>query len=91
MRNIRKIFFRDAASLLKNPFALIIAGGLCILPALYAWFNIYSNWDPYGNTGNIKIAAVSMDKGYQDAQGNLVNVADTVMDTPVKKQIARKT
>lgn len=81
MRNIRKIFFRDAASLLKNPFALIIAGGLCILPALYAWFNIYSNWDPYGNTGNIKIAAVSMDKGYQDAQGNLVNVADTVMDT----------
>ena len=81
MQNIRKIFFRDVAALLKNPFALIIAGGLCILPALYAWFNIYSNWDPYGNTGNIKIAAASKDRGYTDAQGSSVNVADTVMKT----------
>ncbi len=81
MQNIRKIFFRDVAALLKNPFALIIAGGLCILPALYAWFNIYSNWDPYGNTGNIKIAAASKDRGYTDAQGSSVNVADMVMKT----------
>lgn len=79
MRNIKKIFFRDVKALLKNPFALIIAGGLCIIPALYAWFNIYSNWDPYGNTGNIQIAAVSKDKGYTDADGNTVNVADTVI------------
>ena len=34
-------------------FALVIAVGLCILPSLYAWFNIYANWDPYANTGNI--------------------------------------
>lgn len=81
MQNIRKIFFRDVAALLKHPFALIIAGGLCILPALYAWFNIYSNWDPYGNTGNIKIAVASKDRGYQDASGSTVNVADTVIDT----------
>ena len=81
MQNIRKIFFRDVAALFKNPFALIIAGGLCILPALYAWFNIYSNWDPYGNTGNIKIAVASKDRGYTDAQGSSVNVADTVMET----------
>ncbi len=81
MRNIRKIFFRDVKALLKNPFALIIAGGLCVIPALYAWFNIYSNWDPYGNTGNIQIAAVSNDKGYTDADGHAVSVADTVMES----------
>lgn len=81
MRNIRKIFFRDMKALFKNPFALIIAGGLCILPALYAWFNIYSNWDPYGNTGNIKIAVASQDKGYTDANGANVNVADTVIES----------
>lgn len=81
MRNIRKIFFRDVAALFKNPFAFIIAGGLCILPALYAWFNIYSNWDPYGNTGNIRIAVASKDKGYTDADGSVVNVADTVIET----------
>ncbi len=79
MRNIRNIFFRDVKALLKNPFAFIIAGGLCIIPALYAWFNIYSNWDPYGNTGNIRIAAVSNDKGYTAADGNTVCAADTVM------------
>lgn len=68
-------------ALLKNPLALIIAGGLCILPALYAWFNIYSNWDPYGNTKNIQIAVASNDQGYTDADGIFVNVADTVMDS----------
>lgn len=81
MKNIRKIFFRDVMALLKNPLALIIAGGLCILPALYAWFNIYSNWDPYGNTKNIQIAVASNDQGYTDADGIFVNVADTVMDS----------
>lgn len=81
MQNIRKIFFRDVAALFKNPFAFIIAGGLCILPALYAWFNIYSNWDPYGNTGNIKIAVASKDRGYTDADGTTVNVANTVIET----------
>lgn len=81
MQNIRKIFFRDVAALFKNPFAFIIAGGLCILPALYAWFNIYSNWDPYGNTGNIRIAVASKDKGYTSADGSMVNAADTVIET----------
>ncbi|MDE7310657.1 MAG: YhgE/Pip domain-containing protein [Eubacterium sp.] len=81
MQNIRKIFFRDVAALFKHPFALVIAGGLCILPALYAWFNIYSNWDPYGNTGNIRIAVASKDKGYKNADGSTANVADTVIDT----------
>lgn len=78
MRNIKKIFSRDVVALLKNPFALIIAGGLCVLPALYAWFNIYSNWDPYGNTGNIKIAAATEDKGFTDSSGIYVNASDAV-------------
>ena len=81
MKNIKKIFFRDVTALLKNPLALIIAGGLCILPALYAWFNIYSNWDPYGNTGNIKIAVATQDRGYTDTNGNFANVSDTVMES----------
>lgn len=43
--------------------AFVVAIGLCILPALYAWFNIASNWDPYSNTGNIAVAVVNLDKG----------------------------
>ena len=44
MKTIKQIFFTDVKNLAKNLFALIIAIGVCFLPALYAWFNIYSNW-----------------------------------------------
>ena len=53
MKNIWRIFSGDMKRLVRNPFALVIAIGLCIIPSLYAWFNIYSNWDPYANTKNI--------------------------------------
>ena len=35
----------------------------CILPSLYAWFNIKASWDPYGNTGNISVAVINEDSG----------------------------
>ncbi len=81
MKVVKQIFFDDCKSLIKNFFALVIAIGICFLPALYAWFNIYSNWDPYGNTGSLKIAAVSSDKGYRDDDGVFHNVGyDIIMD-----------
>ena len=46
MKRVLKIFVHDLVGLSRNIFALIIAVGLCIIPSLYAWFNIYSNWDP---------------------------------------------
>lgn len=80
MKNIWSIFTGDVKRLIKNPFALIIAIGLCIIPSLYAWFNIYANWDPYANTSNIKIAAVSEDKGYIMQDGTTENMGDQVLD-----------
>lgn len=79
MKNIKNIFFSDMHSLIRNLYVLIIALGLCCLPALYAWFNIYSNWDPYGNTGNIKIAIASKDSGYTDAHGKQTNAGEGVL------------
>ena len=79
MKNIRRIFFDDIISLVKNFFALVIVIGICFLPALYAWFNIYSNWDPYGNTGALKLAAVSLDKGYTDENGEYHNQGDEII------------
>ena len=81
MKNIRKIFFTDVIALFRNPLALIIAGGLCLLPALYAWFNIYSNWDPYGNTKNIQIAVASNDEGYTNADGVFTDAAYTIINS----------
>lgn len=53
---------------------------MLIIPALYAWVNIYANWDPYGNTGNVPIALASSDLGYTDADGNAVNKGREILE-----------
>ena len=82
MRNIFKIFLSDARRISKNVVAVVVIMGLSIIPSLYAWFNIFSNWDPYGpdSTSNLKIAVVSADKGAEVA-GISVNIGSTVIDT----------
>ena len=52
MKKVIEIFKRDISRLGKSPAAIIVAVGMCIIPALYAWFNIAANRDPYGNTAN---------------------------------------
>jgi putative membrane protein len=55
--------------------------GLCIVPCLYAWFNVFSNWDPYGSdaTSRIRVAVVSEDKG-AELLGLKLNVGDSVIE-----------
>ena len=48
------------------------------MPSLYAWVNIYANWDPYVNTGNVKIAVASRDYGIDLKDGSYVNSFDNV-------------
>lgn len=64
MKTVWKIFKRDLKKLFTNSMAVILAVGVAVLPSLYAWFNIYANWDPYGSTGNMQVAVVINDKGY---------------------------
>ena len=80
MKTILKIFKNDLIGIKKSILTIVLAVGLCILPALYAWFNIFANWDPYANTGNINIAVVNLDKGYTDADGNEMNMGQSVAD-----------
>ncbi|MBQ7740352.1 MAG: YhgE/Pip domain-containing protein [Eubacterium sp.] len=65
MKNIIKIYKRDLKKIFTNSMAIILAVGIAVLPSLYAWFNIYANWDPYGSTGNMQIAVVIEDEGYK--------------------------
>ena len=82
MHNILTIIKRDIKALLTHFFPLVIAIGLCMLPPLYAWFNIYSNWDPYGNSSNVKIAVASEDVGWTDDEtGESYNAGDEVIDS----------
>ncbi len=84
MKNIIKIFFSDMKALISNFYVLAIVLGLCILPALYAWFNIYANRNPYGNARNIKIAVASKDYGYTNTYGQKM-VASDVVTKPLKE------
>ena len=67
MRNAFRIFRRDMKRLLCSPAAMLVMIGVCIIPSLYAWFNIAANIDPYSNTSGIKVAVANNDK---DATSN---------------------
>ena len=80
MRNIWTVFKTDIKTLSKCFFACAVVVAIAVLPSLYAWLNIYSNWDPYGNTGGISIALASLDKGYTDEDGVYVNKGEDVVN-----------
>ncbi len=71
MRKMMEIFKRDIHRIGKSPAAIIVAVGMCIIPALYAWFNIAANRDPYGNTANIKVAVANNDVGAENRKRTL--------------------
>ena len=79
MRNIWTVFKTDIKSLSRCFFAMAVAVAITILPSLYAWLNIYSNWDPYGNTGNISIGLYSGDVGCTE-DGEFYNMGQDVVD-----------
>ena len=64
MKNVFRILKNDLKSIAKNLIVFIVIIGICILPALYAWFNIAANWDPYSSTNGLTFAVCSLDKGY---------------------------
>ncbi len=65
MKNIIKIIASDIKRLSTNVVAMVVIIGLTVIPSLYAWFNILSNWDPYGKdaTQNLQVAVASSDQG----------------------------
>ena len=79
MKNILRIFKNDLISVGKNLIVFIVIIGICILPALYAWFNIAANWDPYSNTDGISFAVCNLDKGYSYSAIS-INAGDEIVD-----------
>lgn len=63
MKNIINIFKRDMKNIFTNWIATIVIITLMIIPSLYALINIKASWNPYSNTGGIKVAVVNEDKG----------------------------
>ena len=80
MKNAFRIFKNDIKNIFKNYAALIVVIALCILPSLYAWFNIKASWDPYAESGisNIKIGVVNKDLG-ATLNNKEINLGDRVV------------
>ena len=81
MKNVFKVFWNDAKHVGRNVVALVVVMGLAVLPSLYAWFNILSNWDPYGSesTSNIKVAVAYDDTGV-DIAGMNINISTNIIE-----------
>ncbi|AAK80531.1 putative membrane protein [Clostridium acetobutylicum] len=77
--NIVSIYKRDIKSIIKNPIALLIIGGLCVIPSLYAWVNIQACWNPYEHTSSIPVAVVNNDKG-GSFRGKYLNMGNQIVD-----------
>ena len=80
MRTILSIFRNDISSLSRRFFALAIIVAISVLPALYAWVNIYANGNPYANTGEIEIAVASLDPGLDLEDGTHINMTEEVFE-----------
>lgn len=81
MKNILRVFISDMKRISTNVVAIVVIIGLRVIPSLYAWFNILSNWDPYGQeaTSKLKVAVVSDDNG-ASIDGVEVNIGEKVVE-----------
>ncbi len=80
MSRILAVIRRDFRHVSNNVIVLLVCVGLAFMPSLYAWFNIAGGWDPYGNTGQVKVALANSDEGLEGTVIPLhVNVGERVV------------
>lgn len=81
MRNILNIIVHDFRRLTASVVVLVILMGLVVVPCLFAWLNILSNWDPFesASTGRVPVAVVNTDEG-TDMLGMEINVGEKFID-----------
>ena len=64
LKGITEIFRNDIKGIIRNPVVIIALIIIICLPSLYSLVNISAVWNPYNETGNMKIAIVDNDLGY---------------------------
>ncbi len=79
MKQISQIVKQDLRNLKRVPLVALLLVGLAFLPSLYAWFNVAASWDPYSNTGQIKVAVVNEDAG-AEVNGEQFKVGDELVE-----------
>ncbi len=80
MKNILRVFKRDLLRLLKAPAALVVVFALAILPSVYTWYNVLGFWDPYENTGSLKVCVVNLDHGGSSEMTGKLDVGEQIVE-----------
>lgn len=80
VHNVFRVLMRDLKRIAKAPASWVVILVLIILPSLYTWFNVVGFWNPYNNTGALKVCVVNEDEGaHNDLLGDL-QLGDQIMD-----------
>lgn len=79
MGNVVRVFKRDILRLLKVPPALVVVLALLILPSVYTWYNVIGFWNPYDNTGNLRVCVVNEDAGGESELTGELHVGDMIV------------
>ena len=80
MGNVWRVFKRDIVRLLKVPPAMVVVLVLLILPSVYTWYNVVGFWNPYDNTGNVRVCVVNEDAGSSSELTGELHVGDMIVD-----------
>ena len=80
MKNVLRVLKRDFLRILKAPASIVVVLALIVLPSLYTWFNVVGFWDPYGNTGNLRVCVVNEDGGSSSDLTGEINLGDMVVE-----------
>nr|WP_076389232.1 YhgE/Pip domain-containing protein [Vaginimicrobium propionicum] len=69
--------FRQIRSSVMVRISMVL---LITVPLFFTWFNVLATWDPFSNSGQLKIAVANTDEGYTSKILNVkLNVGDTVL------------
>ncbi len=80
MGNALRVLRRDVLRLLKVPPALVVVVALLVLPSIYTWYNVIGFWNPYDNTGNLRVCVVNQDEGGSSELTGELHVGDMIVD-----------
>ena len=80
MGNVLRVFWRDVKRIAKVPPAWLVVLFLVVLPSLYTWFNVMGFWNPYENTGDMRVCVVNEDVGASNEMLGDIKLGDQVVD-----------
>ena len=80
MGNVLRVLKRDVLRLLHVPPALVVVLALLVLPSVYTWYNVVGFWNPYDNTGNLRVCVVNEDAGGSSELTGELHVGDLIVD-----------